>query len=96
MRWGVPFESDLERVITEQRKADMLEALALQAFTAEELAAMPAADRRVPGLLLKRQLRTTLDPSLADALRLRREFEDFCDRQSGNAAAIRLFPALRL
>lgn len=95
MRWDAPFDNDLDRVITETRKAEALETLALQAFTRDELDALPAAERRVLDMLLKRQLRQSLDPSLADALHIRRQFEDFCDRQTGAAASIRLFPALR-
>lgn len=95
MRWGEPFESDLERAITEERKAKALEAFALEAFTSDELAALSPARRRVLDMLLKRQLRDSLDPGIAEALRVRRQFEDYCDNQSSSAVSLRLSAQLR-
>jgi len=45
-------------------------------------------------MLIRRRLRQTLDPSLADALEVRRQFEDFCDRQSAAPSALWLTAAL--
>jgi hypothetical protein len=87
-------ESELDRAIIERRQAEQLERVALLAFEPDELALLGTEPRRMLDMLIRRRLRQTLDPSLADALEVRRQFEDFCDRQSAAPSALWLTAAL--
>lgn len=87
-------ESELNRAIIERRQAEQLEAIALLAFEPDELALLSTERRQVLDMLIKRRLKQTLDPSLADALEVRRQFEDFCDRQSAAPSSLWLAAAL--
>lgn len=87
-------ESELNRAIIERRQAEQLEAIALLAFEPDELAQLSKERRQVLDMLIKRRLKQTLDPSLADALEVRRQFEDFCDRQSAAPSSLWLAAAL--
>lgn len=86
--------SELDRAIIERRQAEMLERIALLAFEPHELSELSGERRQVLDMLIKRRLRQTLDPSLADALEVRRQFEDFCDRQSSAPGSLWLTAAL--
>ncbi len=87
-------ESELDLAIMQRRQAEELERIALLAFEPQELAALNTERRQVLFMLIKRRLRQTLDPSLADALEVRRQFEDFCDRQSAAPSSLWLAAAL--
>lgn len=90
------YDNELELVIANRRTAERVEACALQAFGAEELAALPPEQRKVLDMLIRRRLAQGGDePSLSDWLRLRQQFESWCDNQSVQSSAMRLAAQLR-
>lgn len=90
------YDSEIEQVIANRRLAERVEACALLAFAPEELAAMPAEQRSVLDMLIKRYLNRAGDtPEVGDCLRLRQQFEQFCERQTGGSDSFRLAAQLR-
>lgn len=86
--------SELDRAIIERRQAEQIERIALLAFEPHELASLGRERRQMLDMLIKRRLKQSLDPSLSDALEVRRQFEDFCDRQSAAPSSLWLAAAL--
>lgn len=88
--------NDIEAAIAAQRFAEQCEALLLQAFTAEELAAIPAELRPTLDMLLKRRLRQDApEPTLGELLVIRQQFEQFCENRLALPSATRLAQQLR-
>ena len=88
--------NELERAIDARRLAEHIDALILQAFSADELAAIPADLRKVLDMLVKRRMAVAgKDLSLADLLRIRQQFDDYADSRVGNPIALRLATQLR-
>ena len=88
--------SELEDVIAARRRAEHIESLALQAFSAEELAALPADLHKVLDMLFRRRIAEAgADLGLADCLRIRQQFEQYCDNRVGNPLVLRLATQLR-
>lgn len=88
--------SELQWVIANRRMAEQVETCALMAFSPDELAAMPDEQRTVLDVLIKRYLTQHGEtPELADCLRLRQQFEQFCDGHSSTAASFRVAAQLR-
>lgn len=88
--------SELEAVIAARRLNEHIEALALTAFSAEELDALSADFRKVLDMLFKRRMAVVgADLSLEDCLRIRQQFESYCDNRVGDPTALRLAAQLR-
>lgn len=88
--------SELERAIDARRLAEQIDALLLQAFSADELAAIPADLRKVLDMLIKRRMAVAgKDLSLADMLGVRQQFEDYAESRVGDPIALRLAAQLR-
>jgi hypothetical protein len=88
--------NELETAIDARRLADRVESLALTVFSAEELAAQPPDLRNVLHMLFKRRMRVAgNDLSLEDCLRIRQQFDQYCDNRTGNGTAFRLASQLR-
>lgn len=93
---GNRHETELQSVIADGRSAARLEALALLAFAPDELAAISPEHRKVLDMLIRRRLeRSTTEPDIADCLRIRQQFESYCDNQTGSSAGLRLAAQLR-
>jgi hypothetical protein len=88
--------SELEAVIAAKRLNEHIEALALTAFSAEELAAIPPDFRKVLDMLFKRRMaQAGADLTLEDCLRIRQQFEQYADNRVGDPTALRLAAQLR-
>jgi len=89
-------ESELGYELAERQLAERVAALALTAFSRDELDGMPAEQRTVLNVLLKRRLRQDgTEPGVGDCLLIRQQFERFCERRFGDPAAMRLAAQLR-
>jgi hypothetical protein len=87
---------ELARAIDGHRLSEHVDRLALIAFAAEELAALPADIRNVLKVLTKRRIAAAgLDLGIADMLHIRQQVEDYQDSRLGNPAALRLMAQLR-
>lgn len=88
--------SELERAIDARRLGEHIDALLLQAFSADELAAIPADLRKILDMLVKRRMAVAgKDLSLADLLRIRQQFDDYAESRIGDPLALRLAAQLR-
>lgn len=88
--------NELETAIDARRLAERVEALALTVFSAEELAAQPPDLRNILDMLFKRRMRVVgNDLDLEECLRIRQQFDQYCDGRTGNGTAFRLASQLR-
>lgn len=88
--------NELEAAIDARRLAERIEQLALSVYSAEELAALTPELRNVLDMLFKRRLRAVgTDLSLEECLRIRQQFDQYCDNRTGNGTAFRLASQLR-
>lgn len=88
--------SELERAIDTRRLGEHIDALLLQAFAADELAAIPADLRKILDMLVKRRMAVAgKDLSLGDLLRIRQQFDDYAESRIGDPLAFRLAAQLR-
>lgn len=94
--WDSRPASEIEAAIAAQHFAELCEALLLEVFTAEELAAIPAELRPTLDVLLKRRLRQDgPEPTLGELLTIRQQFEQFCENRLALPGATRLAQQLR-
>ncbi len=87
--------SEIEAAIEARRRAERIEAAQLLVFTPEELAGLTTELRGVLDMLVKRRLAQPSEPSLADLLHIRQQFEQFCENRTGDPVAYRLAAQLR-
>ncbi|HEY9010320.1 MAG TPA: hypothetical protein VIN06_04835 [Devosia sp.] len=88
--------NEIEAAIAAQRFAEQCEALLLEVFAADELAAIPAELRPTLDMLLRRRLRQDAsEPTVGELLVIRQQFEQFCDHHLALPGATRLAQQLR-
>lgn len=91
-----PEIDELEMLIAASRLAEQAMAVALLAFSPEELELLPADHRRVLDVLIKRRLREGgAEPTLEDSLRIRLRFEQYFQNHLDDPNAARLAAQLR-
>jgi hypothetical protein len=88
--------NELEAAIAARRLNEHIERLALSVFSAEELAAVPAENRKVLDMLFKRRMRDAgADLTQADCLGVRQQFEQYTTTRVSDPLALRLATQLR-
>jgi hypothetical protein len=89
-------EDELQVALSSQALADQVVALALLAFSADELDAMKAEQRTLLNVLLKRRiLQAGAEPDVGDCLLVRQQFELFCENRFSDPATARIVKQLR-
>ncbi len=87
---------ELQLALSAQGLAERVVALALLAFSADELDAMPAEQRTLLNVLLKRRIQQGgKEPDTGDCLRIRQQFELFCENRFSDPATTLLTKQLR-
>lgn len=87
---------ELQLAIAARQLAERAMAVALLAFSTEELEALPGDHRKVLDVLFKRRLREGgAEPTVEDSLRIRQQFEHYSQNHLDDPNAARLAAQLR-